>query len=209
MDPVFACGVPLAPDEGEARSWLEEELSRGIYNTDASGITDVIRRFLTRLYEAIEWKGEGPFSFSVLVTLLAIIAIALVIIALILNPIRSSWRTSHSVFEEEASREDVRRLFNGAVEDEDWNLAYVWAYRLLVLGLDECEVVTSSPGLTAREAAVAATRLVPEQGPTLAFHARTFDRVRYGNASVSRQDVDALSKLTPALLDACRKAQDH
>ena len=135
MDPVFACGVPLAPDEGEARSWLEEELSRGIYNTDASGITDVIRRFLTRLYEAIEWKGEGPFSFSVLVTLLAIIAIALVIIALILNPIRSSWRTSHSVFEEEASREDVRRLFNEAVEDEDWNLAYVWAYRLLVLGL--------------------------------------------------------------------------
>ena len=56
MDPVFACGVPLAPDEGEARSWLEEELSRGIYNTNASGITDVIRRFLTRLYEAIEWK---------------------------------------------------------------------------------------------------------------------------------------------------------
>ena len=199
MDPVFACGVPLAPDEGEARSWLEEELSRGIYNTDASGITDVIRRFLTRLYEAIEWKGEGPFSFSVLVTLLAIIAIALVIIALILNPIRSSWGASHSVFEEEASREDVRRLFNEAVEDEDWNLAYVWAY----------EVVTSSPGLTAREAAVAATRLVPEQGPTLAFHARTFDRVRYGNASVRRQDVDALSKLTPALLDACRKAQDH
>ena len=188
MDPVFACGVPLAPDEGEARSWLEEELSRGIYNTDASGITDVIRRFLTRLYEAIEWKGEGPFSFSVLVTLLAIIAIALVIIALILNPIRSSWGASHSVFEEEASREDVRRLFNEAVEDE---------------------VVTSSPGLTAREAAVAATRLVPEQGPTLAFHARTFDRVRYGNASVHRQDVDALSKLTPALLDACRKAQDH
>ena len=202
MDPVFACGVPLAPDEGEARS-------RGIYNTDASGITDVIRRFLTRLYEAIEWKGEGPFSFSVLVTLLAIIAIALVIIALILNPIRSSWRASHSVFEEEASSEDVRRLFNEAVEDEDWNLAYVWAYRLLVLGLDEREVVTSSPGLTAREAAVAATRLVPEQGPTLALHARTFDRVRYGNASVRRQDVDALSKLTPALLDACRKAQDH
>ena len=209
MDPVFACGVPLAPDEGEARSWLEEELSRGIYNTDASGITDVIRRFLTRLYEAIEWKGEGPFSFSVLVTLLAIIAIALVIIALILNPIRSSWRTSHSVFEEEASREDVRRLFNEAVEDEDWNLASVWAYRLLVLGLDECEVVTSSPGLTAREAAVAATRLVPEQGPTLAFHARTFDRVRYGNASVHRQDVDALSKLTPALLYAFLKSDDH
>ena len=85
----------------------------------------------------------------------------------------------------------------------------MWAYRLLVLGLDEREVVTSSPGLTAREAAVAATRLVPEQGPTLALHARTFDRVRYGNASVRRQDVDALSKLTPALLDACRKAQDH
>jgi putative membrane protein len=95
------------------------------------------------------------------------------------------------------------------VAAEDWNLAYVWAYRLMVVGLDECEVVSATPGLTAREAAVAATRVVPDQGTALGHHARTFDRVRYGHSSVAEQDVNALRELTPILLAQCRKAQDH
>ena len=146
---------------------------------------------------------------SLILVILAIIIIAAILIAVILNPIRLRIRASHSVFEAEATEEDIRRCFDEAVAAEDWNLAYVWAYRLMVVGLDECEVVSATPGLTAREAAVAATRVVPDQGTALGHHARTFDRVRYGHSSVAEQDVNALRELTPILLAQCRKAQDH
>ena len=101
---------------------------------------------------------------SLILVILAIIIIATILIAVILNPIRLRIRASHSVFEVEATEEDIRRCFDEAVAAEDWNLAYVWAYRLMVVGLDECEVVSATPGLTAREAAVAATRVVPDHG---------------------------------------------
>ncbi len=209
MSAVFACDPPLTPDEGEAQSWLSEELARSVYNTDSSGFKRLLQSAFTKLANAFTWHEVDTPPMSLILVILAIIIIAAILIAVILNPIRLRIRASHSVFEVEATEEDIRRCFDEAVAAEDWNLAYVWAYRLMVVGLDECEVVSATPGLTAREAAVAATRVVPDQGTALDHHARTFDRVRYGHSSVAEQDVNALRELTPILLAQCRKAQDH
>ena len=116
--------------------------------------------------------------------IVGIIAVAAILIALILNPIRLAKRVSPTVFEEEASETEAQASFDEAVAAQDWDLAYVWSYRLLVLGLDTADVVSSTPGLTAKEAADAATRLAAEYGQQLGHHARTFDRVRYGHSSV-------------------------
>ena len=193
---MFACDSPLTPDEGEAQSWLSEELARSVYNTDSSGFKRLLQSAFTKLANAFTWHEVDTPPMSLILAILAIIIIAAILIAVILNPIRLRIRASHSVFEVEATEEDIRRCFDEAVAAEDWNLAYVWAYRLMVVGLDECEVVSATPGLTAREAA-------------LGHHARTFDRVRYGHSSVAEQDVNALRELTPILLAQCRKAQDH
>ena len=179
MSAVFACDPPLTPDEGEAQSWLSEELARSVYNTDSSGFKRLLQSAFTKLANAFTWHEVDTPPMSLILVIL------------------------------EATEEDIRRCFDEAVAAEDWDLAYVWAYRLMVVGLDECEVVSATPGLTAREAAVAATRVVPDQGTALGHHARTFDRVRYGHSSVAEQDVNALCELTPILLAQCRKAQDH
>ena len=198
MTHVLACGAPLTPDNDEAQSWLSEELSRAEYNADSNPIARFIQSFLDGLSKATSWSGTGapPISLAI-------------IVALILNPIRLRSRASHSVFEEETTAEDVRASLDEAVAAGDWDLAYVWSYRLLVLGLDTADVVSSTPGLTAKEAADAATRLAAEYGQQLGHHARTFDRVRYGHSSVSREDVDALRELVPLVVHACQRAQEN
>ena len=180
-----------------------------MYQTDSRPVLDFVTTVLERIGEAFSYRGSGSVPLSLILMILAIIAIAVIAIALILNPIRLAKRASHSVFEEETTTQDIRRALDEAVAAKDWNLAYVWSYRLMVAGLDDCEVVAATPGLTAREAAQAATRLVPEHGPALSHHARTFDGVRYGHSSVGEQDVSALRDFTPGLLSQCRKAQDH
>lgn len=208
---MFLCGVPLTPDEGEARSWLEEELSRPEYNTDSSIFGRIVSTLQDLLDKALSWDGvEGAAPPIELVLLLAgIVAIAGIAIALILNPIRRRSRSSHAVFEDASTSEDARAALDGALAANDWNLAYVWSYRLLVLGLDAAEVVSATPGLTAREAAAAATSLVPSSGQQLSRHAATFDRVRYGHCAATRQDVEALRELTQPLVDECQRAKER
>ena len=49
---MFACDVPLTPDEGEAQSWLSEELSRAVYQTDSRPVLDFVTTVLERIGEA-------------------------------------------------------------------------------------------------------------------------------------------------------------
>ena len=120
---MFACDPPLTPDEGEAQSWLSEELARSVYNTDSSGFKRLLQSAFTKLANAFTWHEVDTPPMSLILVILAIIIIAAILIAVILNPIRLRIRASHSVFEVEATEEDIRRCFDEAVAAEDWNLA--------------------------------------------------------------------------------------
>lgn len=209
MIAVLACEAPLTPDEEEARDWLLKELSRVEYSEAPSPVVRFVEAIIRWFTEALSWKGQGAPPISLILMIIAIIAIAGVIIALILNPIRLARKASRTVFEEEASLPEATEAFDQAVAAQDWSLAYVWAYRLMVLGLDEHEVVSSTPGLTAHEAARAATRVVPDMGAELAQHAREFDAVRYGHSSMTRDQVEALRSFTRQLLPACARAKER
>ena len=205
---MLGCEVPLTPDQGEARDWLLEELSKGVYGEISGPIVSFVSDLIDGFFRLLSWRGEGTPPISLILTILAIIAIAALIVVLILHPIRLAKRRSRSVFEEETSAPQVRASFDEAVASQDWNLAYVWAYRLMVLGLDDHDVVSSTPGLTAREAADAATRVAPGLAPQLSTYAETFDKVRYGHSTITREEVDALRSFTPILLDLCSHAKD-
>lgn len=205
---MLGCEIPLTPDQGEARDWLLEELSKGVYGEISGPIVSFVSDLIDGFFRLLSWRGEGTPPISLILTILAIIAIAALIVVLILHPIRLAKRRSRSVFEEETSAPQVRASFNEAVASQDWNLAYVWAYRLMVLGLDDHDVVSSTPGLTAREAADAATRVAPGLAPQLSTYAETFDKVRYGHSTITREEVDALRSFTPILLDLCSHAKD-
>lgn len=205
---MLGCEIPLTPDQGEARDWLLEELSKGVYGEISGPIVSFVSDLIDGFFHLLSWRGEGTPPISLILTILAIIAIAALIVVLILHPIRLAKRRSGSVFEEETSTAQVRASFDEAVASQDWNLAYVWAYRLMVLGLDDHDVVSSTPGLTAREAADAATRVAPGLAPQLSTYAETFDKVRYGHSTITREEVDALRSFTPVLLDVCSHAKD-
>lgn len=205
---MLGCEIPLTPDQGEARNWLLEELSKGVYGEISGPIVSFVSDLIDGFFRLLSWRGEGTPPISLILTILAIIAIAALIVVLILHPIRLAKRRSRSVFEEETSTPQVRASFDEAVASQDWNLAYVWAYRLMVLGLDDHDVVSSTPGLTAREAADAATRVAPGLAPQLSTYAETFDKVRYGHSTITREEVDALRSFTPILLDLCSHAKD-
>lgn len=205
---MLRCEIPLTPDQGEARDWLLEELSKGVYGEISGPIVSFVSDLIDGFFRLLSWRGEGTPPISLILTILAIIAIAALIVVLILHPIRLAKRRSRSVFEEETSAPQVRASFDEAVASQDWNLAYVWAYRLMVLGLDDHDVVSSTPGLTAREAADAATRVAPGLAPQLSTYAETFDKVRYGHSTITREEVDALRSFTPILLDLCSHAKD-
>ena len=205
---MLGCEIPLTPDQGEARDWLLEELLKGVYGEISGPIVSFVSDLIDGFFRLLSWRGEGTPPISLILTILAIIAIAALIVVLILHPIRLAKRRSRSVFEEETSAPQVRASFDEAVASQDWNLAYVWAYRLMVLGLDDHDVVSSTPGLTAREAADAATRVAPGLSPQLSTYAETFYKVRYGHSTITREEVDALRSFTPILLDLCSHAKD-
>ena len=205
---MLGCEIPLTPDQGEARDWLLEELSKGVYGEISGPIVGFVSDLIDGFFHLLSWRGEGTPPISLILTILAIIAIAARLVVLILHPIRLAKRRSGSVFEEETSTPQVRASFDEAVASQDWNLAFVWAYRLMVLGLDDHDVVSSTPGLTAREAADAATRVAPGLAPQLSTYAETFDKVRYGHSTITREEVDALRSFTPVLLDVCSHAKD-
>ena len=205
---MLGCEIPLTPDQGEARDWLLEELAKGVYGEISGPIVSFVSDLIDGFFRLLSWRGEGTPPISLILTILAIIAIAALVVVLILHPIRLAKRRSRSVFEEETSTPQVRASFDEAVASQDWNLAYVWAYRLMVLGLDDHDVVSSTPGLTAREAADAATRVAPGLAPQLSTYAETFDKVRYGHSTITREEVDALRSFTPILLDLCSHAKD-
>ena len=205
---MLGCEIPLTPDQGEARDWLLEELAKGVYGEISGPIVSFVSDLIDGFFRLLSWRGEGTPPISLILTILAIIAIAALIVVLILHPIRLAKRRSRSVFEEETSTPQVRASFDEAVASQDWNLAYVWAYRLMVLGLDDHDVVSSTPGLTARGAADAATRVAPGLAPQLSTYAETFDKVRYGHSTITREEVDALRSFTPILLDLCSHAKD-
>lgn len=207
---MLSCEVPLTPDQGEARDWLLKELAKGEYGEIRGPIVGFVKSLIDDFFRLLSWKGQGTPPISLILAILAIIVIAALVIVLILNPIRlAKRRKSGLVFEEETSAPQVQASFDEAVAAQDWNLAYVWAYRLMVLGLDDHDVVSSTPGLTAREAADAATRVAPGLAPQLSAYAESFDKVRYGRAAISRDEVDALRSFTPVLLDLCSYAKDE
>ena len=186
---LLSCDAPLTPDEGEAHEWIVEELSHSEYANVPNPIARWLASLIDWFWEALSWKGQGTPPVSLIFMIVGIIAVAAILIALILNPIRLAKRVSPTVFEEEASETEAQ------------------AYRLMVLGLDAQDVVTSTPGLTAREAAHAATRVAPMFGPQLDQFAQAFDQVRYGRSGVSSDQVEALRRFTPDLLRACRDAE--
>ena len=108
MNGLLACDAPLTPDEGEAHEWIVEELSHSEYANVPNPIARWIASLIDWFSDALSWKGQGTPPVSLIFMIVGIIAVAAILIALILNPIRLAKRVSPTVFEEEASETEAQ-----------------------------------------------------------------------------------------------------
>jgi len=184
--------IPVDPDAETAREWAREELSKREYTTGTGG--NLIDRFFEWINNVLNnlgngigqsWGGWGLLAVVVIVA--AIIGLA---VWLIVGPLRRSRRT---VSEEEElgdptlTASALLAAATAAARVGDWNLAVIEAYRALVRSLAEREVIDAKPGMTAFEAALAASAAMPTIASGIHEDADVFDAVRYGHLAATRE----------------------
>lgn len=183
--------IPVDPDAETAREWAREELGKREYTTGTGrNFVDDFFEWVSNLLDSLgnniggSWGGWG---------LLATVVIAAVVIGLavwlIVGPLRRS--RGRSVHEEELGDPTLTSAAllasaTAAAKAGDWNLAVIEAYRALVRSLSEREIIDAKPGMTAFEAALAASSSMPAIASAIHEDADVFDAVRYGHLAATQ-----------------------
>ncbi|MDR3360073.1 MAG: DUF4129 domain-containing protein [Bifidobacteriaceae bacterium] len=176
-------GPPLDPGAEEARRWLEEELSKRIYQQKPT--------LLERLWQ---WIGDllftdlgaGSWQLWQAIGLVLVIAGVLALVAWrVAGPLRlrSHSQTPGPVLgEERRSAEELRTEAEARARSEDWRWACVLAFQALARRLEDRAILDRQPGRTAHELAAAAASPLPALAADLSRAADQFDAIAYGHA---------------------------
>ena len=183
--------VPVDPDADTAREWARDELSKREYTTGSGNnwldrFFEWVQNLLTGIGNGIggAWGGWG----TVIAVIIAAAVIGL-IVWLVVGPLRRS--RSRGTAEEElgdptASSDSLLAAARTAADAGDWGAAVIGAYRALIRSLTEREVIDGRPGMTAFEAALAASDAIPAIARDVTADAEVFDAVRYGHLAATR-----------------------
>ena len=179
----MTAGVPVEPGLEEARDWLARELRGPAYReAEPTLFDDAVTWVLERLGELFERAAPGTPPLGWVLLLLLVLGGA-VVAYLVYGPPRRNRRsiTSGALFggDDERDAAELRRAARAAAGTGDWPVAIEEMYRAIARGLDEREIVRTSPGTTAGAFASAAAAVFPDHGDGLRSAARHFDDVRY------------------------------
>ncbi|MDO4258854.1 MAG: DUF4129 domain-containing protein [Actinomycetaceae bacterium] len=190
-------GDPLTPDDDQARKWLQEELAKPEYGTELDPISKIIRSILEFIQDILSGSPSGGIPIEAIILIGFTIALVVIGVVIVVNPVRlRNVRGSATVFDgEEFTSDQARDELSKALQANDTNAAIVWAFRVLVLVLAEARLLRDAPGLTAHEAAAAASKEIPANAAHFSASADVFDRVRYGEEPGTPAELNALLAL--------------
>lgn len=206
---AFHRGVPVLPDEEEARRWMEEELSRPVYEEAEPGLTE---RALAALAEWLDTVLAGLGAADPVTGVLVLAAIAAVVLLLVVLVIRPRLNASPAgtrpVFDDEApsTAVDHRRLAREAAGRSDWNEALTQLLRAMIRSAEERVVLDPVPGQTATEAASRLCAAYPADAAGIRWLAERFNEVRYGAGVATAADAARAEDLDSRLLAAAPAA---
>jgi hypothetical protein len=193
----------LRPGPGEARSWVERELSRADYRVNP------VDRFLAWLRELWDRLTGAAGDASPLPTALLLGALALLVVAVLVllarvrrEPPGRGTRGDAALGSGVVTAAEHRRRAEAALRDGVVDAAIVEAYRALAARAVQRGLVEERPGLTAHELAAGLRPRFPEHAPGLERSARLFDLVFYGDQPAAAQDAVEVLHLEAALHDA-------
>jgi len=202
--PLLLAPVPdaLRPDPGQARSWVERELSRAEYHRP------LLERFVSwlgGLWESLTRSAldASPLSTGVAVLVLVVV-LALVAVAVArLRRDPSAPGPAPAVLGAAGASPDAHRAAaETALAAGRPDTALVEAFRALASRALGRGLVDARPGLTADELADDLSPAFPAHADDLARAARLFDLVFYGEQPVDADGARSVLALDATLRDA-------
>lgn len=191
--------IAVEPDESTARRWLREELSKGEYANAGPSLRDRFERWLQNLLASADGLPVAPAVIAVVV----IVIIVAVLILLKVGPLRAGRAPApehQPVFGgTQRSAADHRRAARELAEQGQWAEATQEAFRGLVRGLIERDLLDDRPGLTADEAARSAATRFPGLAGSLQRVATRFDAISFGGRAGDAEGFGVVTELDARL----------
>ena len=198
--------VPAPIGRDAAQRLAREELSKAIYHPSPSLTTRIVNFITTLLARLFNGVGSAaPGGWWTVVALIALLVIAVAVIAVRLGPMARSTRGGGPAWDPGSRAMTARELRDAATASAaqgDYDTAILQRLRAIVASCEERGVLTVDAGRTADEVAAQAGARFPAQHADLAAAARSFDQIRYGGATGTRDGYERLCALDTALTSA-------
>jgi Domain of unknown function (DUF4129) len=186
-----------------AQRLARDELSKAIYHQPQpflARIADFISALLDRLFAAA--SSAAPGGWWTIVALVALVVVPGSVIALRVGPLARSARTAGPALDAASRAMTARELRDAAAAsaaEGDYSTAILQRLRAVVASCEERGILSAGAGRTANEAAAQAGARFPGQRAELVAAARSFDRIRYGGGTGTRDGYERLCALDAAL----------
>lgn len=191
---------PLDPSSGQARRWLDHELSKAKYG-DQHNLIGRLTDWLGRQFDHLT-KGSGALDPTTLVVVLVVLA-ALIGVGLTRVRLDRPTRTAagdDGVFGDDVrSARELREQARRARSAGDLDAAFLAWFRAIARSGVERVLVPERVGATAHEVADQLAEAFPDRRDELGSVAAIFDRIRYGDRHAATDDVDLAEALDDAL----------
>jgi hypothetical protein len=189
----------LRPDPGQARDWLQRELSRPEYH---EGLRERFLTWISDLWNTLTTGALSANGLSVL-AIVFVVVVAVVVGALLLSRVRPEargpQRSSGVLTGRPVSPDQLRAAAERALAAGELDRALVEAFRALATRAIGRGLVEERPGLTAHELADDLAPRFPGHAVALRDAATRFDTVFYGHLAATERDARAVLDLDDAL----------
>lgn len=196
MTPLTRLGSFVDVERDEARRLAQQELADPIYEDDPPLFQRILEWILRRLDELAAAAGSAMSGWGALLLLIPIAIIVAIVLWRFGPMARRAARGEEPLFgTTKRSAAEYRRAADDAFAAEDWTVSVLERFRAIVVGLEERDILPERAGRTADEAARDAGRLLPGLAERLVAGAVTFDDVRYGERTATRDEAFAMGEL--------------
>lgn len=201
---ITAGPPPVDPDE--ARSRIREELAKSEYD-DSEGfvawLLRVIEEWLVSLVDGIDGSSATQAGLAIALALVLLAAVVLVLRRTGLIR-RGATLTVEAGLDAEPvlSAGELREAARAAITSQRFDDATVLALRALVRDLEVRTLLDVTAGMTAHEAASAASRPFPDLTGRLQLGADAFDTAAYSHRSATSKHAEDLLRLTEYIAES-------
>jgi hypothetical protein len=193
--------VPVQPGADRARDLLRSELSHRVYRDAQPGLLQRLWGAVADALGGLPGPGGGLAQGVAVVVVLALVVVAVVVVVSAVGRAgrRAAPGTTGVLGAAPRTAAQLRAAAEAAAEAGRWEEAVAERFRAVVRALQERDLVGTSPGLTAGEAAAAAGAALPGAAADLRRAAALFDGVVYGERRATGADAERLAGLDLAV----------